>query len=184
MARSMADLQEQFGPIDIYLFDQLLRGRIGRGMRILDAGCGSGRNLVYFLREGYDVLRRRRGCAGGGEHSPPRGIPGARSAGRTTSAWKPSKRCRFPTAFADVVLSSAVLHFARGRRAVSGDAAQHVAGAETGRPPLLPPGIFHRHGRPDAAHRRHGGSCCPTVRSATWLTRSCWSSSPKSWADG
>ena len=51
----MADLQEQFGPIDIYLFDQLLRGRIGRGMRILDAGCGSGRNLVYFLREGYDV---------------------------------------------------------------------------------------------------------------------------------
>ena len=48
-------LQEQFGQIDIYLFDQLLKGRILPGMRILDAGCGSGRNLVYFLREGYEV---------------------------------------------------------------------------------------------------------------------------------
>ena len=48
-------LQEQFGQIDSYLFDQLLKGRISPGMRILDAGCGSGRNLVYFLREGYEV---------------------------------------------------------------------------------------------------------------------------------
>src|SRR5450755_3248362 len=48
-------LQEQFGSIDIYLFDQLLKGRISPGMRILDAGCGSGRNLVYFLRQGYEV---------------------------------------------------------------------------------------------------------------------------------
>ena len=48
-------IQEQFGQIDIYLFDQLLKGRISPGMRILDAGCGSGRNLVYFLRQGYEV---------------------------------------------------------------------------------------------------------------------------------
>src|ERR1700678_3458130 len=53
---SMIDLQEQFGPIDIYLFDQLLRGRIAAGMRVFDAGCGSGRNLVYLLREGYEVF--------------------------------------------------------------------------------------------------------------------------------
>jgi tellurite methyltransferase len=51
----MPTLQEQFGQIDIYLFDQLLKGRILPGMRILDAGCGSGRNVVYFLREGYEV---------------------------------------------------------------------------------------------------------------------------------
>jgi hypothetical protein len=50
------DLAEQFGAIDIYLFDQLLRGRIERGMRVLDVGCGSGRNIVYLLREGYDVF--------------------------------------------------------------------------------------------------------------------------------
>src|SRR6185437_15471445 len=48
-------IQEQFGQIDIYVFDQLLKGRIATGMRILDAGCGSGRNLIYFLREGYEV---------------------------------------------------------------------------------------------------------------------------------
>jgi 2-polyprenyl-3-methyl-5-hydroxy-6-metoxy-1,4-benzoquinol methylase len=47
-------LADQFGGIDIYLFDQLLRGNIAPGMRILDAGCGSGRNLVYLLREGYE----------------------------------------------------------------------------------------------------------------------------------
>src|SRR5437016_2144507 len=48
-------LQEQFGQIDIYLFDQLLKDRISPGMRILDTGCGSGRNLVYLLRQGYEV---------------------------------------------------------------------------------------------------------------------------------
>src|SRR3954470_1876972 len=52
----MLDLQAQFGGIDIYLFDQLLRGRIPIGSTILDAGCGAGRNLVYFLRAGYRVL--------------------------------------------------------------------------------------------------------------------------------
>ncbi len=36
-------LSEEFGAIDIYLFDQLLRGRIRPGMRIFDAGCGYGR---------------------------------------------------------------------------------------------------------------------------------------------
>src|SRR5882762_4480818 len=50
------DLQEWFGGIDIYLFDQLLKGRIVPGMRVLDAGCGAGRNLVYFLKSGYEVF--------------------------------------------------------------------------------------------------------------------------------
>src|SRR5690349_24932036 len=49
------DLQAAFGSIDIYLFDQILRRRIAPGDRIVDAGCGFGRNLVYLLREGYDV---------------------------------------------------------------------------------------------------------------------------------
>ncbi len=49
------DLHAQFGDIDIYVFDQLLRGRIAPGMRVFDAGCGGGRNLVYLLRHGYDV---------------------------------------------------------------------------------------------------------------------------------
>ena len=52
----MLDLREQFGDIDIYLFDQLLRGRIGEGMRVLDMGCGAGRNLVHLLRAGFEVF--------------------------------------------------------------------------------------------------------------------------------
>lgn len=49
------DLQGIFGSIDIYVFDQLLRGNLLPGMRILDAGCGSGRNLRYMLGAGFDV---------------------------------------------------------------------------------------------------------------------------------
>ena len=48
-----AALCAEFGGIDIYLFDQLLRGRFDRRRRILDAGCGDGRNLTYFLRHGF-----------------------------------------------------------------------------------------------------------------------------------
>ena len=47
---------ELFGEIDIYLFDQILKNRIVPGSQILDAGCGSGRNIVYFLRENYRVF--------------------------------------------------------------------------------------------------------------------------------
>ena len=51
----MPDLLRQFGPIDIYLFDPLLGGRIAPEMSIFDAGRGSGRNLVYFLQQGHAV---------------------------------------------------------------------------------------------------------------------------------
>lgn len=54
--QTSSNLQEWFGGIDIYIFDQLLKGRLVKGMRVLDAGCGSGRNLVYFLRSGYEVF--------------------------------------------------------------------------------------------------------------------------------
>ncbi len=50
------DLRTEFGPIDIYLFDQLLKGRIPPGSKVFDAGCGGGRNLIYFLRQGYEVF--------------------------------------------------------------------------------------------------------------------------------
>jgi SAM-dependent methyltransferase len=104
----MPDLLQQFGQIDIYLFDQLLRGRVTPGMRILDVGCGHGRNLVYFLREGYDVF---------GVDANARAIEAA----RRLAASLPNDNFRvekieamsFPDAFADVIISSAVLHFAR-----------------------------------------------------------------------
>ncbi len=107
----MPKLQEQFGQIDIYLFDQLLKGRIPAGMRILDAGCGYGRNLVYFLREGYEVC---------GADSDARAVESVRSLARTIAPTLPASNFRvepiehmsFDDGFADVVVSSAVLHFA------------------------------------------------------------------------
>lgn len=108
----MSNLRERFGDIDIYLFDQLLRGRIGSGMRILDAGCGHGRNLVYLLQEGYEVF---------GVDPDPQAIYRVRRLAATLApALAPDnfraeavEATSFPDAFADVVLSSAVLHFAR-----------------------------------------------------------------------
>jgi tellurite methyltransferase len=107
----MSNLQEQFGEIDIYVFDQLLRGRITRGMRVLDAGCGEGRNLVYLLRAGYDVF---------GVDADPASVARVRQLSATLASHLPAdnfrlesiERMTFPDGFADVVLSSAVLHFA------------------------------------------------------------------------
>ncbi|HTB13553.1 MAG TPA: class I SAM-dependent methyltransferase [Bryobacteraceae bacterium] len=97
-------LQEQFGPIDIYLFDQLLKGRIAPGMRIFDAGCGSGRNLVYFVRESYEVFA---------VDQDPRA---ANFLPAGNLRIENIENMTFPDAFADVVISSAVLHFARDDR--------------------------------------------------------------------
>jgi len=51
----MSNIRDEFGDIDIYLFDQIQKGRFSSGMKILDAGCGGGRNLVWLLRNGFDV---------------------------------------------------------------------------------------------------------------------------------
>lgn len=108
----MSDLQDQFGGIDIYLFDQLLRGRLVPGGRVFDAGCGSGRNLVYLLRSGYQVF---------GIDADPGSIRTVRQLASRLAPELPPENFRvesieqvsFPEHFADVVLSSAVLHFAR-----------------------------------------------------------------------
>jgi tellurite methyltransferase len=109
------ELETRFGRIDIYLFDQLLRGRIAPGMRILDAGCGSGRNLVYFLRQGYEVF------ATDSDESAVRAVRQlaadlAPALPAENFRVEPVERLTFADAFADVVLSSAVLHFARDDR--------------------------------------------------------------------
>ena len=108
----MPTLQEQFGQIDIYLFDQLLKGRISPGMRTLDAGCGGGRNLVYLLREGYEVYAA---------DSDAQAVNNVRSVARMLAPALPESNFRveavedmsFDDACADVVISSAILHFAR-----------------------------------------------------------------------
>lgn len=106
------NLQEWFGQIDIYLFDQLLKGRLTPRMRILDAGCGGGRNLIYFMREGYDLCGVDQSSGAIAEilslasaiapHLPP-----------SNFRVEPVERMSFEDSSFDLVISSAVLHFAR-----------------------------------------------------------------------
>jgi len=121
-------LQELFGGIDIYLFDQLLKGRFTPNMRLLDAGCGSGRNLVYFLRSGYDVFgvdeseqaiaQTRRLASAIAPHLPAENFrvePVERMTFATEAdgSHQPANDGTGTAPGFDVVVSSAVLHFAR-----------------------------------------------------------------------
>ena len=108
----MSDLARQFGQIDIYLFDQLLRGRIRSGMTVLDAACGGGRNLVYLLQSGFDVFATD---ADAGAIDSVRQLAGQLAPHLPAQNFRaePVERMTFGDHFADVVLSSAVLHFAR-----------------------------------------------------------------------
>jgi SAM-dependent methyltransferase len=109
----VTDLTALFGQIDIYLFDQLMRDRITPDMRILDAGCGGGRNLVYLLSNGFEVAAIDR---------DPASVEAVRAMASRLAPQLPGSNFRvepveaitFPDACADVVISSAVLHFASG----------------------------------------------------------------------
>jgi len=109
------DIQEQFGQIDIYVFDQILRGNIAQGMRVLDAGCGYGRNLVHLLREGCEVFALD-ADAEGVEHV--RKLSASLETGLPAENFQVGaiERMPFSDGFADVVLCNSVLHFARDDR--------------------------------------------------------------------
>ncbi len=106
------NVQEQFGQIDIYVFDQILRGNIASGMRVLDAGCGYGRNLVHLLREGCEIFAL---------DADREGVEHVLQLSASLGTGLPDEnfqvglieRMPFPDAFADVVICSSVLHFAR-----------------------------------------------------------------------
>lgn len=125
----MTDLPSLLGPIDIYLLDQVLRGRIVPGRRIFDAGCGGGRNLVYFLRTGFEVF---------GVDPEPEAIRAVRALAAELAPRLPPENFRaeaierstFPDECAEVVISSAVLHFARDEahfRAILNSSWRHLA---------------------------------------------------------
>ncbi len=105
-------LQEQFGQIDMYLFDQILRGNISPGMRVLDAGCGGGRNVQYLMREGYEVF---------GADLSADAVAAVRKLASELAPALPAENFQvasleampFPDEFADVVVCHSVLHFAQ-----------------------------------------------------------------------
>jgi tellurite methyltransferase len=105
-------LRELLGDIDVYLVDQLMRGRIAPGMRILDAGCGGGRNVEYLMRAGYDVS---------GTDQSPAAVDATRKMAMRYAPHLALENFRVerveqssfePRSF-DFIISSAVLHFAR-----------------------------------------------------------------------
>lgn len=106
------DPRALFGGIDVYLFDQLLRGRIVPGMSIFEAGCGRGRNLVFFLGQGYAVraLDPDPGAIRSVQELAARLAPDLAASNFRAEAAESSS---FEDACTDVVISSAVLHFAR-----------------------------------------------------------------------
>jgi tellurite methyltransferase len=104
-------LQQLYGNIDIYLFDQLLKGRYDSCHKILDAGCGNGRNLVYFLTNGFEVY---------GTDPAAQAIASVKTlaeqlAPHTSAAnFKQAtiESMPFEAEYFDLIISSAVLHFA------------------------------------------------------------------------
>lgn len=108
-------VQEQFGQIDIYVFDQILRGNIAAGMRILDAGCGYGRNLMHLLREGCEVFALDE-AADGVEHV--RQLSASLMTRLPLDNFQVGliEKMPYPDGFADVVICNSVLHFARDEK--------------------------------------------------------------------
>lgn len=108
----MMNLRAEFGELDVYLFDQLLRGRVPPTARVIDVGCGGGRNLHYLMRQGYDVhgLDPSRGAIEQVQrHASEHGIPDVAARFRTETV----EATTFEAGAFDFAILNAVLHFAR-----------------------------------------------------------------------
>jgi tellurite methyltransferase len=107
-------LRSELGNIDIYLFDQLLKGRYDHCENIIDIGCGSGRNIVYFLKNGFRVY---------GIDQDANAIQSVRTMSQQLSPGNPIENflvstvedIPFQDSFFDLAICSAVLHFAKDK---------------------------------------------------------------------
>ncbi len=105
---TIQELNRELGNMDIYLLDQVLKGAFKTGARILDAGCGEGRNMVYFLNNSFEVhgLDQNKQAV-----LMARFI--ARSKKRNSEFFQVGNIQSLPyeSSYFDAVVSSAVLHF-------------------------------------------------------------------------
>jgi len=104
---NLNSLRELVGDTDIYLLDQIMKGRYSQTDKILDAGCGSGRNLRWFLKEGIEIYGIDQNAVAIDELKI---VHPLLPADRFQSA--PVQQIPFENNFFDHVISSAVLHFA------------------------------------------------------------------------
>ncbi len=99
-------IQQLIGNTDIYLLDQIMKERYKLNDRVLDAGCGDGRNLFWFLKNNIEVY-------GIDQNETPINYLKSQYAqfpeGRFLVA--DVNKLPFKNDFFDHVISSAVLHF-------------------------------------------------------------------------
>ena len=108
---NLYELADHFGNIDIYLFDQLLKHRITPGMAVFDAGCGHGRNIRYLLRAGHDVYGVDRDSAAI-EAVQALAVELASELQASNFRVEALETNSFPDELVEMVICSAVLHFA------------------------------------------------------------------------
>ena len=51
----MNNIARLLGHTDIYLVDQIMKGRYAPSDVLLDAGAGGGRNLHWFVQQGFTL---------------------------------------------------------------------------------------------------------------------------------
>ncbi|MES2809136.1 MAG: class I SAM-dependent methyltransferase [Bacteroidota bacterium] len=108
----MTNPLQAYGNIDIYLFDQLLKGTYQQCKKVLDIGCGGGRNLHYFLQNAFEVF---------GADQSADAVTSVQSLSLALAPNNPlsnfvvanADALPFSDAEFDLAISSAVLHFAK-----------------------------------------------------------------------
>ncbi len=106
----LTDINKTLGNINLHLLDQILKGRLKEGSRILDVGCGEGRNLTYFLNHNFDVF---------GIDKNPAAIEMlhfiVKTKNRNPSHFQVGDMTSLPfqNGYFDLIIADAVLHFAK-----------------------------------------------------------------------
>lgn len=90
--------------IDIYLLDQISKDRFLKGDKLLDAGCGSGRNMRWFIEKGFDI----KGC----DQNPTLNIESTNWQSQAKFSLATVENMPYDSAEFDAIICSAVLHFA------------------------------------------------------------------------
>lgn len=99
-------IAELLGRTDIYLIDQIMKDRYTADDKVLDAGCGGGRNMHWFIQNGFGIF---------GIDSSEAAILNLKNKYphlKENFQIAPVEKLPFEDNFFDHVISSAVLHFA------------------------------------------------------------------------